>query len=395
MKNRISVLYITVPSYFDLEISLIRELDKLVDLTVLLLITPQSKQSSAFEINDLPSISGIYNASEIIEMSKYAHLIPLENLYLYILSRKSGLSIKSINNEIRLFLKDKSFDLIHATSLGNFAALIYPCFSQIKNRLLTIHDPIPHHKLSFIKRFIHELVIYWFRNILLLNRGQTKYFKKRFHFKQPKIYFSRLGVYDYLKSFPVQGLMPFKKNKYILFFGRIEPYKGVDNLIRAFEKSKAIKSGFKLVIAGKGLIKETITNREWIICLNNYIPNELLSRLIKKAAFTVLPYQSATQSGVIMSSYACETPVLVTPVGDLPYATKSISGEDLGYVCDGITDEDIAKGINHMISTPKILIEYKSNIKKVTSLNGELNWRKITSDIECIYKDILNKKNAL
>ena len=44
------ILYITIPSYFDLEISLIRELSRFVEIKVLMIVSPISKQSSAFNI---------------------------------------------------------------------------------------------------------------------------------------------------------------------------------------------------------------------------------------------------------------------------------------------------------------------------------------------------------
>lgn len=384
------VLYLTVPSFFDLEISLLRELDKLVDLTVMMMVIPKSSKSSAFDIEKLPEKCGVFHATEISGMAKYRHLLPLDKFYLGIIPQNTFSQIRHIQPKIKDFLYNREFDLLHATSLSKLAIFSYPTFSKIKHRLLTVHDPIPHNKLSLNKRILQEWCISWFRNILLLNSCQANDFKNRFHFRSPKLEFSRLGVYDFLNSYQNQTLQNLENQKYMLFFGRIEPYKGVDNLIKAYKASKASKTGIKLVIAGKGTINEPIGDSDNIICMNEYIPNNLLSNLIRNAMFTVVPYISATQSGVIMSSFACNTPVMVTPVGALPYSVKSSTGENLGFICKGSDPDSLIQSINHLVENPGDLSDFRKNITKATASGGELSWEVIASDLVKTYDKLLH-----
>lgn len=61
--------------------------------------------------------------------------------------------------------------------------------------------------------------------------------------------------------------------------------------------------------------------------LNRYIPNEELVTLIQESKFVVCPYLDATQSGVLMTSYALNTPVIATSVGAFPeYIEQNVTG---------------------------------------------------------------------
>ena len=76
------ILYLTVPSFFDLEISLIRELKKLVDIKVVMIVSPESMHSSAFSIDKLDERCDIIPATEYRGLEKYANMINLNDWYI-------------------------------------------------------------------------------------------------------------------------------------------------------------------------------------------------------------------------------------------------------------------------------------------------------------------------
>ncbi|MCQ0112055.1 glycosyltransferase [Zhouia sp. CL16] len=103
----------------------------------------------------------------------------------------------------------------------------------------------------------------------------------------------------------------------LLFFGRIEPYKGIENLYQLGEKLLGHNLNYKIIIAGKGEVPKISNLPSNITIINNFIPEEELRDLHESALFTVLPYNSATQSGVIIQSFAYGTPVIAYDVGAL------------------------------------------------------------------------------
>jgi D-inositol-3-phosphate glycosyltransferase len=111
----------------------------------------------------------------------------------------------------------------------------------------------------------------------------------------------------------------------LLFFGFVRHYKGLDILIDALP---AVLSQRKLtlVVAGEfyepaGPIEEKIRALgigAHVRLENRYVPDEEVGALVAAADVVVLPYRSATQSGVVLVAYAGGCPVISTRVGGLP-----------------------------------------------------------------------------
>jgi len=119
--------------------------------------------------------------------------------------------------------------------------------------------------------------------------------------------------------------------RYLLFFGFIRHYKGLDLLLEAMAMCKS-KSGdqssnkeIKLVVAGEfyddpapyhALIEELgIANN--VILHDKYIPKEAVKFYFAAADLVTQPYRDATQSGVTQIAYHFARPMLVTNVGGL------------------------------------------------------------------------------
>ena len=120
-----------------------------------------------------------------------------------------------------------------------------------------------------------------------------------------------------------------KKGDYYLFFGRIEPYKGLSNII---ELSKALLDNNrdeKIIVAGKGddPSLEALKACKNVKVFNRFIADEELDDLISNAISILLPYDSATQSGVIILAYSFSKPVVAYNVGALAdYIDDGYSG---------------------------------------------------------------------
>ena len=126
---------------------------------------------------------------------------------------------------------------------------------------------------------------------------------------------------------------------YILFFGFIRDYKGLDLLLNAFADKRLRKFPLKLLIAGEyysspepylELIRKN--NLEALIELRTeFIADEEVNQYFSAADMVVQPYKSATQSGVTQIGYHFNKPMLVTNVGGL---AEIISDGKIGYVVE-------------------------------------------------------------
>lgn len=118
--------------------------------------------------------------------------------------------------------------------------------------------------------------------------------------------------------------------KVVLFFGNVRPYKGVRDLIDAFPRVIASTNAV-LVIAGtffepieayRARVEE-LGLGDSVRLFDEYIPNEEVAPLFELTDLVVLPYRSASQSGVIPLAATFRKPVVATNVGGLPDALAS------------------------------------------------------------------------
>jgi glycosyltransferase involved in cell wall biosynthesis len=117
------------------------------------------------------------------------------------------------------------------------------------------------------------------------------------------------------------GLEP---GPWILFFGYVRPYKGLDLLIEALPAIRA-RRGVRLLVAGEfyegeGRIRRRVTELGLADAVRfdaDYIPEARVPLYFSAADVVVLPYRTATQSGIIQIAYHLETPVICTDVGGL------------------------------------------------------------------------------
>ncbi len=137
--------------------------------------------------------------------------------------------------------------------------------------------------------------------------------------------------------------------QYILFFGLIRDYKGLDILIKVFSDNKFRNKNLKLLIAGEyyskpdyyqDLIKKYELRGE-IIQIQKFIPDSEVRFVFNAADLIVQPYKTATQSGVTQIAYHFEKPMVVTNVGGL--AELCPDGK-VGYVT-GVDEQEIADAI--------------------------------------------------
>lgn len=142
--------------------------------------------------------------------------------------------------------------------------------------------------------------------------------------------------------------------KYLLFFGLIRDYKGLDWLLDAFSKVK--DPSVRLIVAGefyahgeKYLEQAKALNIEdRIIWKTQFVPDDEVRYYFSAADLIVQPYKTATQSGVTQIAYHFEKPMLVTRVGGL---AEIVPHGKVGYAVNANVDA-IAEALNDFAASP-------------------------------------------
>ena len=127
--------------------------------------------------------------------------------------------------------------------------------------------------------------------------------------------------------------------QYLLFFGFIRDYKGLDLLLDAMADERVRKLKIKLIVAGEYYSDREKYNKQitklgiadQLVMRTDFISNEDVKFYFCAADLITQPYKTATQSGVSRLAYFFEKPMLVTKVGGLP---EVVAHDKAGYVVD-------------------------------------------------------------
>jgi glycosyltransferase involved in cell wall biosynthesis len=117
----------------------------------------------------------------------------------------------------------------------------------------------------------------------------------------------------------------------ILFFGLVREYKGLDVLLRSTPLIAESLKDFKILIAGESYenpnkylkIIYDLNIKKYVRWDMDFIPDDMVSVYFSAADVVVLPYKSATQSGITKLAYNFNRPVILSDVGGLPEIVKN------------------------------------------------------------------------
>ena len=169
---------------------------------------------------------------------------------------------------------------------------------------------------------------------------------------------------------------------YVLFFGRIAPYKGLELLVNASRIVK-MKMGheFILLIAGEGdisLLKNHMSDDDYayIHILNKRVPYQEIPNLFKGAKFLILPYVDASQSGVIPLAYTFSKPVIVSNVGSL---SEYVEHGKTGLIFEPSNTEQLSKYIVDLAKNSELCEQMgiNANRKLLNEMSLELCCNKL------------------
>jgi glycosyltransferase involved in cell wall biosynthesis len=172
--------------------------------------------------------------------------------------------------------------------------------------------------------------------------------------------------------------------KYVLFFGLIRDYKGLDVLIESISN---LSDEYHLIIAGEcygsfelynDLInKNNLSNR--ITYIDRFIPDNEVNRIFSIADVCVLPYKSATQSGVTAVALHFDVPVISTKVGGL---NEYVLHEKTGLLVEPNNSDKLAESIQLYFDD-----DLESKFKaEMTDLKQKLSWENFSYELNLFLK---------
>lgn len=184
------------------------------------------------------------------------------------------------------------------------------------------------------------------------------------------------------------GIEPEKK--VLLFFGFIREYKGLKYLIQAMPEIVSKIPDVELLIVGdysdeedKKFYTDMIKQcqiENYVKIYDGYIPDREVEKFFAVCDLVVLPYISATQSGIVQIAFGFEKPVVVTNVGGLP---DVVEDGKTGYVVEPGNSKTLADAINkYFLQNGK-----EAFVQKIKEEAFRFDWERIVEKIEYMRED--------
>jgi glycosyltransferase involved in cell wall biosynthesis len=293
-------------------------------------------------------------------------------------------------------LKKENYELI---IVGYWIPFMAPCLGTIIKRIKSnvgtkvisiVHNIIPHEK-----RIGDRLLSKYFTNQVDAFIGMSANVLidiQSFDDQKPRI-LSPHPVYDHFgvitsKSEALKKLKLDANYSYILFFGLIRKYKGLDLLLNALADERLKEKNLKLIIAGeyyddKSFYKNIIkahSLEDKVIETDGFVSNEDVQHYFNTCDLVVQPYKTATQSGVTQIAYHFEKPMVVTNVGGLE---EMCPHEKVGYVVEPNSEEIAAAILRFFEQTDQE--KMKASIQEEKK---KYSWSILTKNIYSLFSDI-------
>lgn len=292
---------------------------------------------------------------------------------------KVGRQLKKMQPDMVIFAYWMSF---MAPCFGSIAAFLRKSKCQCVG---LIHNMIPHEP-NILDKILPGYFVRKMDAFLALSQSvanDVNHFDKK---GKPKM-FRPHPIYDHYGALmpreqALAQLQLSEDVRYILFFGFIRAYKGLDLLIEAMADAELQQMPLKLIVAGEFYEDEEkylariseLKLEDKIILHKQFISNHEVSRYFSACDIVALPYKTATQSGVTQVAFHFEKPMLVTNVGGLG---EIVPHEKIGYVVEPQPME-IAKALKDFFLRQRAA-EFTVNIPEEKK---KYAWYNLTSALE-------------
>jgi len=249
---------------------------------------------------------------------------------------------------------------------------------KFKNKILFITENFISHEGNFIDKRLTDIGLKNASSFMVLSGIVEKEVKLIANGR--KVYKSELPIYDCYETDETISVLNLRKefgfseqDKVLLFFGYVRKYKGLDLLIDAFPKILSSIQNSKLLIVGEfydspefytDRIKKLGIDKDTII-VNKFVPNEDVGKYYKVSDLVILPYRSATQSGILNVAYGFLKPVVVTNVGGL---SEFVEDKKTGIIINPDLPEEIANGVMEYFRLED-QVDFEKNIKELVNKN--------------------------
>ncbi|MGD9936947.1 MAG: glycosyltransferase family 4 protein [Methanoregulaceae archaeon] len=279
-------------------------------------------------------------------------------------------------------IKSEAPDLLHFNGISPWYGLLLPLLSRRYPIVVTVHDVMPHTGSRAWDQELARSLFLRYADAVIVH---GEWARRQLAAPVPT-YVIPHGDYSFFTGLSDGARV--EQEDAILFFGRIEEYKGLRYLLEAMPLVWQASPRTRLIIAGAGDLDPDadLLGDERIELVNRFIEDDEVPVLFQRAKAVVLPYIEGTQTGVIPIAYAFYRPVVVTDVGSIP---EVVEEGRTGHIVPSRDPTALANAILKLLQNePLRTIMGTAAHEKMTR---ELSWGPISERTITAYREVLER----
>jgi glycosyltransferase involved in cell wall biosynthesis len=245
--------------------------------------------------------------------------------------------------------------------------------------VVAVHDPISHPGIAdFAFKLLEDLSIRQAKRCIVFSQMLAPELSRR-GIERQYVDFVPLGEFSYYQRYLSQtSTRESAEQPKLLFFGRITAYKGLEVLLRAYgQLGKTHK--VQLMVVGEGNLnafRSLLNEMPHVQLINQWVNEEDIAAIFNQAAIVILPYTSASQSGVLPIAASFGLPVIATRVGGIP---EQIEHETSGLLVEPGSVSELVAAIHRLLEEPLLARQLGENLQREFRENK--NWEVIAGKV--------------
>lgn len=254
--------------------------------------------------------------------------------------------------------------------------------------VVAVHDPVPHPGMvDFFYRQMEDRSIRMADRCIYFSRSLKQAIQQR-KGSAEKLDYLPLGALVLRKKDDTTVSQTLPREPVLLFFGRITRYKGLEVLLRAYRKIIE-KRCVRLLIAGEGDLRpyrELLNGLPDVEVINRWINEDEAGTFFKQASMVVLPYTSASQSGVLTVAAGFGLPVVATHTGGL---SEQIQDGVTGLLVEPGSVDQLVAAIEKLLDDPEGAGQFGHNLQRDFEENR--SWEMISNKVYASLERAVNE----
>lgn len=301
--------------------------------------------------------------------------------------------------EIQRVVRDIEPNVVHVPFIGSIKSLlVLPLLWALPGTLVgTVHDPMSHSGqevtiagIDMLARF--RALMATLLTVCFVHGPNCEEQAIAVGYPADKLVTVPHGLFTHFQSRDSGSKDNSSREYDILLFGNIRPNKGYDRVPGIIDHVARGRSDVSVLVAGSpsygSVESERVVNEiigdlkrhDHIEVRDRYIENAEVKQLFENATIALLPYYDATASGVLMTAYAFETPVVATDTGEIGRLIEEVGA---GLVADAESSEDIAACVLELLEDDDLRAACRGRIADGRS---KYEWKTIAEKTVSVYR---------